>query len=178
MRKISLATLAVVFLGFSAFTFMVSKQWKIAEGYEIRFKGKYAEGTFDKLNGNIFFDPFEPGSASFDVTVDVTSINTGKDLKNKHAVSDKWFDAEKYPVIRFVSSQVSKADSTFMVSGELTLHGVTKEITIPFTFTEESSKGVFRGTFKVNRGEFGIGRSTGKDSDFTTVDITVPVIGL
>ena len=113
--------------------------------------------------------------SSFDVTVDVNSIETGKELKNKHAVSEKWFDAEKFPVIHFVSSEVIKIDSAYIVKGALDLHGVKREISIPFTFTAGSEKASFQGSFKVNRGEFGIGKSTGKDSDSTSVEISVPV---
>jgi polyisoprenoid-binding protein YceI len=159
----------------SSFTFIVFQNWNIAKGYFIRFDGKYAHGSFEKLNGSINFDPLNPGNSKFDVTVDVASINTGIDLKNKHAKSDKWFDAEKYPVIHFVSSSVAQSDTGFVVRGELELHGVKKDIAIPFAFRSVEGHSGFYGKFKVNRGDFAIGKTNGKDSDSTAVEVYVPV---
>lgn len=176
MKKIQLLHLSLIILVVSAFKLTTTQEWEISADYRISFNGKFAEGTFDKLTGTILFNPTEPAKSRFDVTIDVASINTGKDLKNKHAVSEKWFDAERFPVIRFVSSEVSRTDTSYNVKGELDLHGIKKEISIPFAFEEDNGKARFRGSFKVNRGEFGIGKSTGKDSDYTTVDILVPVM--
>lgn len=178
MKKGSLITITAILLLISAFTFVVPKQWAISAGYKIKFSGKFADGTFENLKGTILFDPMDLAKSSFEVTVDVRSIDTGKELKNKHAISDKWFDVEKFPFIHFISSEVVKTDSAYVVNGALNLHGVKKEISIPFTFTEENGKAFFRGNFKVNRGEFGIGKSAGKDSDYTSVEISVPVTGI
>lgn len=154
---------------------MMFQNWNISSGYSIKFDGKYAHGTFEKLNGYISFDPLDPGSSKFDVTVDVASISTGIELKNKHAKSDKWFDAEKYPLIHFVSSSVSKADTGFVVHGELEMHGIKKDMAIPFTFRSDAGQSMFYGKFKVNRGDFAIGKTNGKDSDSTSVEVYVPV---
>ncbi|MCE6990022.1 YceI family protein [Dyadobacter sp. CY323] len=161
-----------------SFTILVIKTWKIADGYIIRFDGKYAHGTFEKLSGDIQFDPENPLNAKFDVSVDVNSINTGIELKNKHAKSEKWFDAAQFPVIRFVSTNVSKLDSGYVVNGELEMHGIRKPVSIPFLFKESEGKSLFQGTFKVNRGDFGIGKTTGKESDSTSVEVSVPVHAL
>jgi polyisoprenoid-binding protein YceI len=161
-------------LGLCSFTFLILQDWQIAPGHSIRFDGKYAHGTFNELSGLITFDPHNPESAKFDVTVDVNSIDTGIDLKNKHARSEKWFDSEKFPTISFKSEEVSKVDSGYVVKGELTMRGIVKEVAIPFTYnTIEKS---FRGKFSVNRGDFGLGKVNGKDSDSTTVEVFVPVL--
>lgn len=159
----------------SSFTFVWLQNWNITPGYSIKFDGKYAHGSFDKLSGSIIFDPLNPDNAKFDVVIDVASINTGIDLKNKHAKSDKWFDAEKYPVIHFVSSSVVQSDTGFAVRGELELHGIKKVIEIPFTFRSDAGRSAFYGKFKVNRGDFAIGKTNGKDSDSTAVEVYVPV---
>jgi polyisoprenoid-binding protein YceI len=167
----SIATTLVL----SSFTFIVFQNWNIAPGYSIKFDGKYAHGSFEKLNGTISFDPLNSGNSKFDVTVDVASINTGIELKNKHAKSDKWFDAEKYPVIHFVSSSVAQSDTGFVVRGELELHGIKKDIAIPFAFRSDDGHSAFYGKFKVNRGDFAIGKTNGKDSDSTAVEVYLPV---
>lgn len=176
MKKIQFLHLSLIILVVSAFKLTTIQEWEISAGYRISFNGKFAEGTFNTLKGTILFNPKEPAKSRFDVTIDVASINTGKDLKNKHAVSEKWLDADRFPVIHFVSSEVIRTDTSYTVQGELDFHGVKKEISIPFTFEEDNGKAQFHGSFKVNRGEFGIGKSTGKDSDYTFVEILVPVL--
>lgn len=172
----ALLSIAIVFLCIcGAFSFVAKTEWKISSGHSVRFKGKFADGTFEKLQGTISFDPSDLASSHFDVTVDVNSIKTGKELKDKHAVSEKWFDAEKYPTIHFVSKEISEADSAFLVKGELELHGIKKVVDIPFKFHLEHGAASFEGSFKVNRSEFGIGKSSGKESDYTIVEILVPV---
>jgi polyisoprenoid-binding protein YceI len=169
---------AISLLILSAYAFVAVTSWRIAEGYQIRFDGKYAHGSFQKMEGNIRFDPGHPEESRFDVAVDVASIDTGIDLKNKHARSDRWFDSEKYPRIHFLSTSVSRTDTGFIVRGELELKGVKKEIAIPFAFRSEAGRHLFYGKFKVNRGDFGIGKVNGKESDSTAVEVSVPVLAL
>lgn len=159
----------------SAYTF---SEWQIAEGCQIRFEGKYAHGSFGKLQGTIRFDPLNPEAASFDVAIPVESIDTGIELKNKHAKSDKWFDAGQFPWIRFKSNSVARADTGFVVTGELEVKGIRKETRIPFGFISSGGRPVFYGKFKVNRGDFGIGKVSGKASDSTLVEVAVPVLAL
>jgi len=162
----------------SGYAFAAIMRWRIAEGYQIRFDGKYAHGSFGKMEGNIRFDPAHPDESHFEVSVDVTSIDTGIELKNKHARSDKWFDAEKYPRIHFVSQSVSRTDTGFVVRGELELKGIKKDVWIPFAFRNAGDQYLFYGKLKVNRGDFGIGKVNGKESDSTAVEISVPVLSL
>ncbi|SDF32125.1 Polyisoprenoid-binding protein YceI [Dyadobacter soli] len=162
----------------SGYVFAVITGWRIAEGYQIRFDGKYAHGSFQKMEGNIRFDPAQPEESRFEVWVDVASIDTGIELKNKHARSDKWFDAEKYPRISFVSTSVSRTDTGFVVRGDLELKGIKKEVAIPFAFASEGGQYAFYGKFKVKRGDFGIGKLSGKESDSTAVEVSVPVFAI
>jgi polyisoprenoid-binding protein YceI len=162
----------------SAYAFSTVTGWRIAEGYQIRFDGKYAHGSFGKMEGNIHFDPGQPEESSFEISVDVASIDTGIELKNKHAQSDKWLDAGKYPRIHFVSTSVSRTDTGFVVRGELELKGTKKVIAIPFAFRTTGDEHLFYGKFKVNRGDFGIGKVNGRESDSTAVEVSVPVIAL
>lgn len=162
----------------SGYAFDIITSWRISEGYQIRFDGKYAHGSFRKMEGNIRFDPARPDESRFEVSVDVASIDTGIELKNKHAKSDKWFDAEKYPRILFVSKSVSRTDTGFVVRGELELKGIKKEVAIPFAFRSAGEQHLFYGKFKINRGDFGIGKVNGKESDSTAVEVSVPVFSI
>lgn len=170
--KFLLALSTIIVL--SAFTFKSSVNWKISDGYSIKFSGTDAEGIFKDLKGDVQFDNANPENSSFSFSVAVNSINTGKGMKNKHAVSDKWFDAEKYPNITFKSSSVSKAGDAFKVTGIMNIHGVSKEMTIPFAFNNNS----FSSQFSVNRMDFGVGTMEGmskKVSNEIKLDVTIPV---
>tara|TARA_R110002050_G_scaffold219369_1_gene355291 strand:- start:1932 stop:2462 length:531 start_codon:yes stop_codon:yes gene_type:complete len=170
--KFLLALSTIIVL--SAFNFKSSVNWKISDGYSVKFSGTDAEGIFKDLEGDVQFDNANPESSSFMFTVAVNSINTGKGMKNKHAVSDKWFDAEKYPNITFKSSSVSKAGDAFKVTGIMSIHGVSKEMTIPFAFNDNS----FSSQFSVNRMDFGVGTMKGmskKVSNEIKLDVTIPV---
>lgn len=164
--------LAIVTL--SAFTVNNSTSWQIADGYSIKFEGTDAEGIFKSMEGDIQFDENNLEAAIFSTTIDVASINTGNGMKNKHAVSKKWFDAETYPSITFNSSKFNKTDMGYEVAGTIEIHGTQKEITIPFTFTDNT----FKGSFSVNRLDFGVGTMKGmskKVSNEIKLEITVPV---
>lgn len=157
-----------------AFVSIPSTDWNIAPNFEIRFTSEDPSGTFTEFGGDIAFDPADLASSKFDVTVKAASINTGNGMKNKHARSDEWLDAEKYPNIRFVSESFAKTTSGYAVTGTLELHGVKKTITIPFTFRDDT----FSGSFKVNRADYGVGKTTGmsgKVSRELTIDFSVPV---
>ena len=103
--------IAVILLNSSAFASYKATSWKILDGYEVKFTSKNPTGIFRKIDGNINFDKQDLGSASFDITIDATSINTGNGIKNKHAKSDKWLNVEKFPTIKFSSNEVTKKGS-------------------------------------------------------------------
>jgi polyisoprenoid-binding protein YceI len=165
---------AIILLA-SAFTFVSSQNWKIAEGYAIRFSGSGANGIFRDLKGQVIFDEKDLAASKFDVTIAVSSINTGNGLKNTHAKGAKWFDASKFPTIHFTSSKISKTATGYDAQGELEMHGITKPFTIPFTFAKTDQGGTFTGNFEVNRADFGIGEAGGKVDDVFKLQVTVPV---
>lgn len=174
MKQFSFAVLVGASLLLSAFTTIKSVDWKISDDYSIKFKGKDAEGIFKRMTGDISFDENDLNNSKFSTSVDVSSINTGNGMKNKHAKSDKWFDAEKYPSINFISSKFSKSTNGYQVEGTIEMHGIKKQIIIPFTF----SSNVFKGNFSVNRMDFGVGTMEGmskKVSNEIVLEISVPV---
>ena len=95
-------------------------------------------------------------------------------MKNKHAVSDKWFDAKKYPSIKFNSKKVTKTTHGYDVTGTMNIHGVSKEMTIPFTFTNNT----INTKFSVNRLDFNVGTMEGmskKVSNEIKLDVSIPL---
>ncbi len=172
MKKLMYPFAVITLLIASAFTVVKSQDWKIGDDYSVKFNGGDPSGEFRGLKGAINFNPDDLSASNFQVSIDVASINTGNGMKNTHAKSEKWFDAEKYPAITFASTSITKTEGGYVAKGTLDMHGVQKEITIPFTFNDN----VFHGSFEINRMDYNINTAEPDHgaSQFT-VDITVPV---
>ncbi|MEM8894494.1 MAG: YceI family protein [Bacteroidota bacterium] len=134
----------------------VAQNWSVGEGYSITFNGSGAEGTFGGLEGVIEFDPSNPATAMFNMTVDVSTISTGNKTKDKHARGDSWFDVVQFPKIKFVSSSCRASSEGYTIIGDLEIKGIRQEVTLPFTFVAEQAGGMFKGSFSVNREDYGI----------------------
>jgi len=175
MKKliISMATLLSISAVF-AFT-VLAQNWTITDKYKISFSSNDAGGIFKTFKGSIAFDEANPAASKFDVTIDVASINTGNGLQNKHAKGEEWFDATKYPVIRYTSKKFVKTATGYAVTGDLQIKGVTKEYTIPFTFKKAGAGATFNGSFTVNRSDFKIGKPGGDVAEQIKIDVAVPV---
>ena len=172
MKKLMYPFAAIAIIIVSAFTVIKSQDWKIADNYSIKFDGGDPSGEFSGLKGTISFDPNDLATSKFDATIDVATINTGNGMKNTHAKSAMWFDAEKYPVIKFTSETITKTATGYETKGILDMHGVQKEITIPFTFTNNT----FSGSFEINRLDYNINTAEpNHGSAKFKVDINVPV---
>jgi polyisoprenoid-binding protein YceI len=171
MRKVLYPIAALLIVFASAFTFIVAQEYEIADGYAVKFSGAGASGIFRTLKGDVSFDEKNLAASKFNVTIDVASINTGNGLKNTHAKGGNWLDAKKYPEITFVSKEIVKSGNGYTAKGELTIHGVKKEFSIPFTF----AKNTFNAKFDVNRNDYGIGSPGGKVDDVIKLEVSVPV---
>lgn len=134
-----------------------SQQWKITDDHNIAFANKDVSGVFKQFSGTITFDPANLSAAKFDLKIQVESINTGNGMQNKHAIASEWFNANKFPDIVFVSDKVEKTDNGYKAVGKLTIKGVTKSVSIPFTFAKKGNKATFVGKFSVDRTDFGVG---------------------
>ncbi len=93
-------------------------------------------------------------------------------MKNTHAKSANWFDVEKYPTINFTSSAIAKTSNGFEAKGTLEMHGVKKEITLPFKFANNT----FAATMEVSRMDFSLDNGKHpKMAPTLKVSINVPV---
>jgi polyisoprenoid-binding protein YceI len=130
--------------------------------FTIRNLGFNVGGSFTGIEGNIFFDTADLGSSSFDVSIDANSINTGIDMRDNHLRDSEYLDAVKFPRIHFLSTQVraSKPYGNFWISGKLTIKDQTRPISFPFLATVSGDDILFKGQFKINRKDFGVGRSS------------------
>jgi polyisoprenoid-binding protein YceI len=153
-----------------------AQTWLIGSNYSVQFSCNQASGIFKDIKANILFDEQNPDNAKFNVQVDAGSLNTGNALMNKHAKSDEWLDVGKYPTISFASKKILKNGTSYEVTGDLTLHGFAKEVSIPFTFKRTGSSASFTANFSVKRSDFNIGKPGGDVDENIKINLSVPVI--
>jgi polyisoprenoid-binding protein YceI len=133
-------------------------------GFSIDFMGlTKVDGRFRRYNGTILYDEQDPGRSSVTVVIKADSIDTANDFRDKHLKTADFFDADKYPTIVFQSRRVERRGDGYLMSGPLTMHGVTKEIAIPFKRVHgrmkdmwENTRIGFLGTVRLDRRDFGI----------------------
>lgn len=174
MKAIHYLLVAGALVLFSAFTISTAIDWTISKDYSVKFSGTDAEGIFKTLKGDVTFDENDLANSKFSFKVEVNSINTGNGMKNKHAVSDKWFDAKQFPLITFNTSKIVKENGQLMAKGTIQIHGISKEMSIPFSFKDNKISAVFA----VKRMDFKVGTMEGmskKVSDKIDLDVTIPL---
>jgi polyisoprenoid-binding protein YceI len=118
------------------------------------------KGRFSDVKGTIEIP--ENGEPKVDVTIAAASIDTRTEARDNHLRSADFFDVEKYPELRFVSTKAQRTDDGYKLVGDLTLRGVTKPVTL--AVTEEgfgtdpwgNQRAAFSATGKFNRSEFGL----------------------
>jgi polyisoprenoid-binding protein YceI len=174
MKRIALSIAAVFMLG-GMFAFVQLTSWTVAQDHSIRFSGKGVSGIFKTFNATITFDETNLSTAKFLITIDVASINTGNAMQNRHATGAEWFDAAKYPQIKFTSGTVEKSAAGYVVKGKMEVKGKTKDVAIPFTFSKSGAAGEFTSTLTIKRSDYGIGAGSNDVSDEIKVDVKVPV---
>lgn len=132
-------------------------------------------GDISGMKGTIKFNAKKPASASFDVTATVSTIDTDNERRDKHLNEADFFDAEKYPQIRIVSTKIlpGKDMKNFIFHGKLTIKNVTKDIVFPFTAVSKKGDALFKGNFEIKRSDFGIGKQSATMSDKVKVSLTV-----
>jgi polyisoprenoid-binding protein YceI len=133
-------------------------------GFSIKYMG-YAmvRGRFTDFRGAIRFDEKDLQKTSVTIVVDANSINTGDSWRDDDLRSDNWLGVQHYPKIFFISKKTDVTPSGLLISGDLTMHGITKEVSIPLDRpigivkdVRGDSQIIFTGVLAINRIDFGI----------------------
>jgi polyisoprenoid-binding protein YceI len=131
--------------------------------FSIRHMVARVTGKFDDYDLKLNLDRAKPESSTVEFTIKATSINTDNADRDKHLRSPDFFDVEKYPEITFKSTKVTpKGNDAFDVTGDFTLHGVTKSITLPVSYMgmmkdgRGNEKGGFEATTTLDRKDYGL----------------------
>jgi polyisoprenoid-binding protein YceI len=121
------------------------------------------KGRFTDVQGAVVLDDANPAGARVDVTVGVASIDTREPQRDAHLRSDDFFEAEKYPTLTFRSTGVRDvSDERFKLAGDLTLHGVTRQVVLDVTFEGRTQdpwggqRAGYSATTKIKRSDYGL----------------------
>jgi polyisoprenoid-binding protein YceI len=115
---------------------MTTQAWKIdAQHSGVHFSVRHmvvskVRGHFSKFEGEVAFDEAHPEQSTVNVTIDASSIDTNVQQRDDHLRSPDFFDVAKFPTLTFKSTKVEKAGGGYRVHGDLTMHGVTRNVVL------------------------------------------------
>jgi polyisoprenoid-binding protein YceI len=141
-------------------------------------------GAFTKVSGTVQYDPAHPAKTSIQATIQSASVDTRVDMRDNDLRSPNFLDVQKYPTITFQSKKVeAEGAGKLKVTGDITIHGVTKEAVLDVDGPSEAMKdpwGNLRmgasATTKVNRKDFGVNGAPGVVGDEITITLDVEMI--
>lgn len=123
-------------------------------------------GSFEKISGEVDYAG-APEQSRVSVTIDVDSITTDDANLTKHLKTADFFDVPRYPQATFVSTEIKpggERGATHTITGNLTMHGVTKSVTFPATISVTPEVANVDSTFSINRKDFGISYAGAPDN--------------
>jgi len=177
MKKYILA-LFIIPIVCGAFTPVNNTVTRSAITFQTKNMGIGVDGTIGGLQVNVQFSPANLASSSIEASVEANTINTDNSSRDEHLKGEDFFNVTHYPKITMKSvSFKHRSGNNYTGLFNLTIKGKTKSMEIPFTFTQNGNNLAFKGSFKLNRLEFGIGDSSLVLSDNVTVNIDAEVSG-
>ena len=191
MRKTAILTALVLVLGFGTVAAQGTYGIDTAHssvGFKVRHLVSKVSGGFNDFDGTIVADFGNLDASSVEFTIQATSIDTKNEKRDGHLRSADFFDVEKFPEITFKSSKITKIDGdSYAVVGSLTMHGVSKEITLTVDFLGEmtamgGTRAGYELTTTLNRKDFEVSWNRALDAggfvlgDDVEIDINLEVI--
>jgi polyisoprenoid-binding protein YceI len=188
MSRFALALTAV--LAMAAAAAAQAGTWQIdpnhsAAQFSVRHLGvSTVRGAFMKVSGSATYDPADPGKNTVDVTIDASSVDTRVQMRDNDLRSPNFLDVQKYPTITFKSKQAKSAGSgKLQIVGDLTIHGVTKEVTLDVDGPSAPIKDPWgnqrigaSASTKINRKDFGVNGAAGAVGDEISITIDTELI--
>jgi len=188
-RKLAAPILAVALL-LSLSAAAQDNTWQIdpkhtTAQFSVRHLGiSTVRGWFNKVSGSVQYDPANLAKTSIQATIDVASIDTRVEARDNDLRSPHFFDVEKFPTITFQSRKVEAAGAgKLKVAGDLTMHGVTKEVILDVDGPSpaiKDQKGDQRmgasATTKINRMDYGVAGASGVAGDEITITIDIEML--
>ena len=136
-------------------------------------------GAFKDVSGTVTFDSADPSKSSVELTVPVESVDTRNEKRDQHLKSPDFFNAKQFPTLTFKSTRIEGTGDSYKISGDLTIHGVTKPITVDFKKGPEGKggKGEVRGggetRFTIKRSDYDMKFMTGPVGDDVNIIVSL-----
>lgn len=130
MKNIIFAAIAFTAAAFGQSTYQIDSAHSAAQFSVKHLMVSNVKGEFSKVSGTVVFDSKNIAASKVDAVIDATTISTREPKRDEHLKSPDFFDVAKFPTLSFKSKQVSKAGGKVLVKGDLTMHGVTREVTL------------------------------------------------
>jgi polyisoprenoid-binding protein YceI len=127
--------------------------------------GAEFKGSFRKFTAAVDFSPDALADARIDVVVDMASEDSGDTDRDDTMHGADMFNVAHFPTAHYVTKSFAKAASGYTALGSLTLHGVTKDVPIAFTFTASATGASLSGTAQLKRLDFGVGQGDLKSTE-------------
>lgn len=131
------------------------------------------DGTITGMTGTINFDPANLANASFKVFIEMSTITTENDARDKHLKNEDFFEIDTYPTISFTSTRVMKDGDNYKVKGFLKIKDVTKEVEIPFQMSNNNGKTTLTGNLEIKRKDYHVGEGTGNFMVGNDIEIAI-----
>lgn len=145
--------------------------------FQVKNLGIATTGTIGGLQADIRFNPVNLGSCAIEASVDVNTINTDNSDRDDHLKSDDFFDEAHFPRITLKSvSFKHKSGNNYTGQFTLTMKGKSKLVEIPFSCTDKNTDMEFKGAFKLNRLDFGVGESSMILSNDVAVNLDAEIV--
>lgn len=152
--------------------------------YSVKKWGVFEEtGRFRKFRGSLHLDEARPEASRVRIVVEVESVDSGAEGRDSALRSADFFDARRYPTMTFVSTEVRRGpDGKVVVTGDLTIRGVTKRVSFPVTFHgahRHPSQGTLAGfetTFTVDRRDFAVGTGSWANENLLAPDVRLKIV--
>ena len=173
MKKLCFILLAFIVTA-QAFAQAKHTVTKSAVTYQIKNMGIGTNGKFKTMQASIAFDKDNLAASNIEATVEVNSIDSDNAMRDNHLKAEDYFDADKYPKISMKSTAFKKkAGNNYVGIFNVTIKGKTKPVEVPFTYTESTNVALFKGSFKINRKDFGVGGNSMVLADDATIELVV-----
>ncbi|RYD55856.1 MAG: polyisoprenoid-binding protein [Sphingobacteriales bacterium] len=168
---------------------MAQTKWNLDKGHSnVKFSVQHlviseTEGTFKMFDGNVVSAKPDFTDAKINFTVDVNSINTDDEKRDGHLKSDDFFNAEKFPTMKFTSTSFKKVKGNmYALEGDLTIRDVTKKVKFAVVYGGTvkdpwgNTKAGFKASGKINRKEFGLKWSAATEAGGAVVGDEVQMV--
>lgn len=175
MKKLLLPILVIVIIA-SAFTIANSTVTRSAITFKTRNMGIGVDGTIGGLQAEVHFNAADLATSTIEASVEANTINTDNTKRDEHLKGEDFFDVARYPKITLKSASIKhKNGDNYIGKFNLTIKGKTKEVDIPFTSTQAGGSTTFKGSFKINRLDYGVGSNSLVLSNEVTINIDAEV---